>query len=277
MTSDVRDLVATLRTLHDDLATVLAELSHEQLRAHSYATEWTVSDVVSHLGSGAELMLLGLDSGTEDGPAPEDSAAIWAVWNARTPEQQVVEGVVMGERLVARLEQLEDGSLEVLRRNLGGLQLDAAGMLRLRVSEQAMHGWDIAVALDDSAAVPAAAVPAMLELLPVTLRFAAQPHDDVLSVDLTLSEPDRALRLDLRHGETRVSAAGGTGVGNPGTTSATSTTNATSATSAGATLELPAEAFLRLVYGRLDPRHTPPVKVSDDALLTRLREIFRGF
>ena len=40
---------------------------------------------------------------------------------------------------------------------------------------------------------------------------------------------------------------------------------------------MPAEALLRLVYGRLDPRHTPPYKATDDALLDRLRAIFKGF
>jgi hypothetical protein len=101
----------------------------------------------------------------------------------------------------------------------------------------------------------------MLDLLPVTLRFAAAPFDDVLSLDLTLTDPDRSLVLDLRHGEARVRAAGGPDDEPAGATS----------------LELPAEALLRLVYGRLDPRHTPPLKVSDDTLLVRLREIFRGF
>jgi len=34
---------------------------------------------------------------------------------------------------------------------------------------------------------------------------------------------------------------------------------------------------LRVVYARLDPRHTPPYKATDDALLDRLRAIFKGF
>jgi hypothetical protein len=39
-------------------------------------------------------------------------------------------------------------------------------------------------------------------------------------------------------------------------------------------LELPAEAFIRLVYGRLDPGHTPPVRGSAD--LGELRRMFPG-
>jgi hypothetical protein len=41
-------------------------------------------------------------------------------------------------------------------------------------------------------------------------------------------------------------------------------------------VRLPAEAFLRLVYGRLDPDHTPPVDTQDVELGT-LRSIFPGF
>ena len=41
-------------------------------------------------------------------------------------------------------------------------------------------------------------------------------------------------------------------------------------------LELPSEAFIRLVYGRLDPAHTPAVTGSP-TLLDELRTAFPGF
>ena len=40
-------------------------------------------------------------------------------------------------------------------------------------------------------------------------------------------------------------------------------------------LALPAEAFCRLIYGRLDPDHTPEV-AGDPALLTTLCAVFPG-
>ena len=40
-------------------------------------------------------------------------------------------------------------------------------------------------------------------------------------------------------------------------------------------LALPAEAFIRLVYGRLDPEHTPPG--VEDPTLKVLRTVFVGF
>jgi len=42
----------------------------------------------------------------------------------------------------------------------------------------------------------------------------------------------------------------------------------------GPDLELPAEAFVRLVYGRLDPDHTP--RVDGDFDLESLRHVFPG-
>ena len=45
-----------------------------------------------------------------------------------------------------------------------------------------------------------------------------------------------------------------------------------------AQLRLPAEAFIRLVYGRLDPDHTPPgVDISGPVDLDDLRAVFPGF
>jgi hypothetical protein len=41
-------------------------------------------------------------------------------------------------------------------------------------------------------------------------------------------------------------------------------------------LRLPAEAFVRLVYGRLGPHHTPPVE-ADGIDLDELRQLFPGF
>jgi hypothetical protein len=43
-----------------------------------------------------------------------------------------------------------------------------------------------------------------------------------------------------------------------------------------ATLALPAEALVRLVYGRLDEGHTPPLE-GDTAVLDDLRGVFPGF
>jgi hypothetical protein len=46
---------------------------------------------------------------------------------------------------------------------------------------------------------------------------------------------------------------------------------------ADARLELPAEALVRLAYGRLDPDHTPSTVTADGVDLDLLRQVFPGF
>ena len=259
MTARTRDLIATLRTLHDALAARTRELSPDQLRERSYDTEWSVADVLSHLGSAAELGLHRLRTGLEG--SPEGNAEVWAKWNARTPEQQADEAIAAEEEYVAALETCDDATLDGLRRQLAGLDLEAAHMLSLRVSEHAMHGWDVAVAFDETAAVPAVAVPAIFDMLWMTLRFAAQPYVGELRVRIRTTDPDGDYVLEIAAGETRL----------------TPSDSATDTTALDGELQLPAEALLRLFYGRLDPRHTPPHKATDDTLLDRLRAIFKGF
>ena len=261
MTAQTRDLIANLRTLHDNLAAVTLELGPDQLRERSYATEWSVADVLSHLGSGAELALLRLRAETEDSPSYEESAQVWAKWSAWTPEQQAVEAIAVDEQFVSALEAPDDAAVEALHRELAGLDLEASQVLRLRVSEHSMHGWDIAVMFDDDAVVPPVGVPGLLDVLPVTLRLAAQPHDDLLRVRVRTTDPERDYLLELAQSETRLTPVDGS----------------TDTTAVDSELTMPAEALLRLVYGRLDPRHTPPYTATDDALLDRLRAIFKGF
>jgi uncharacterized protein (TIGR03083 family) len=259
MTQTTRDLITTLRTLHDGLAARTLELGPDQLRERSYDTEWSVADVLSHLGSAAELGLHRLRTGLEG--SPEGNAEVWAKWNARTPEQQAVEAIAAEEAYVAALETCDDTTLDGLRRQLAGLDLEAAHMLSLRVSEQAMHGWDVAVAFDETAAIPAVAVPAIFDMLWMTLRFAAQPYDGELRVRILTTDPDRDYVFEIAQGETRLTPSDGN----------------TDTSAVDGELQLPAEALLRLFYGRLDARHTPPHKATDDTLLDRLRAIFKGF
>jgi hypothetical protein len=55
MTELVDLTIAELRSNHDRLATFVDELDEAQLKSPSGAAEWTIADVLSHLGSGAEI------------------------------------------------------------------------------------------------------------------------------------------------------------------------------------------------------------------------------
>src|SRR5215469_12017337 len=65
--SDPRTWIATLRQSHDRLDKLVRSLTPEQVRAQSYDTEWSIAQVLSHLGSGAEIALLTLPGALREG------------------------------------------------------------------------------------------------------------------------------------------------------------------------------------------------------------------
>ena len=82
--------IAALRTVHDELAGVVPRLTDEQLTGPSGASEWTVAQVLSHLGSGGEIALAGYRAALDGDPAPGQSfnESVWDRWNALTPQEQ---------------------------------------------------------------------------------------------------------------------------------------------------------------------------------------------
>ena len=61
--TDPTTWVRAVRASHDRLAGLVAGLNADDLRAPSYDTDWSVADVLSHLGSGAEITALSLEAG----------------------------------------------------------------------------------------------------------------------------------------------------------------------------------------------------------------------
>ncbi|HTT50631.1 MAG TPA: maleylpyruvate isomerase N-terminal domain-containing protein [Streptosporangiaceae bacterium] len=258
MSSDPRTLIGVLRNSHDRLAGLVEPLGPGQLRAQSYDRDWTIAQVLSHLGSGAEIATLNLPAalGGNDEMDREAFQQVWDAWNSRTPEAQAADCLTWDEQHVSGLEALTGDQLAVIRLDLFGRQLDAAGLVRLRLSEHAMHTWDVAVTADPAAVVAPDAVPEILEQITQLLPFVAKPAGDAFRVRLRTTSPDRDYVLD---------------VGEPVTLS-----DWVDGTEVDGVIELPTEALLRLFYGRLDPEHTPAY-TADGVELDRLRKVFPGF
>ena len=110
--TDATPWVRAVRASHDRLAGIVAGLDGDALRAQSYDAEWSIADVLSHLGSGAEIFSLYVDAGVDGGepPSPEDFKPVWDTWNARSPEDQAARSVEANEALVARIESLTPSS-----------------------------------------------------------------------------------------------------------------------------------------------------------------------
>jgi uncharacterized protein (TIGR03083 family) len=263
VTSDPRVLIGILRDSHDRLAAVAQPLGPDQLRAQSYDRDWTIAQVLSHLGSGAEIGTLNLSAALSgNGRLDRDSfQPIWDAWNNRTPEAQAADALTWDEQHVSRLEQLTDEQLAGIRLDLFGRQLDAAGLVRLRLSEHAVHTWDVAVVSDPAATVLPDAVPEALEQISQLLSFVAKPAGDSFRVRVRTTGPDGDYLLD---------------VGEPVTLSSWADGTESDSTAVDGVLELPAEALLRLLYGRLDPEHTPGY-TAEGIDLDRLRAVFPGF
>jgi uncharacterized protein (TIGR03083 family) len=255
--------IDALRHSHDTLRALAGPLDAGQLQERSYASEWTIAQVLSHLGSQAEIFGLFLDAGLTGGDPPGQEAfvPIWDEWNARSPQAQAADALQADRAVVERFESLDDGQVQRLRLAMFGMDLDAAGLARMRLGEHAVHTWDIGVALDPAATVAPDAVDLLVDTLGQIAAMTGKPGGTACRLRIVTSSPERTFVLETGETVTLRAAEGAEGAGDAGSLPE---------------VRLPAEALVRLVYGRLDPAHTPPVETRD-ADLDELRQMFPGF
>jgi uncharacterized protein (TIGR03083 family) len=261
MEQDPRAWIAVLRNSHDRLASLVSPLTTEQLRAPAYPTEWSIAQVLSHVGSGAEIALLNLPAalGQSEPVGPDAFPPIWDAWNAKSPDDQAADGISSDEKYVRALEQLSDNELAGISLSLFGMSLDAVGLIRLRLGEHTMHTWDVAVSLDPAARVAPDAVELLIDNVPQFLApRLGKPPDVPFRTRIRTSGPERDYLL-VAADAISVEDWPGDGGG------------------ADSEVRMPSEALLRLAYGRLDPGHTPDEVTADEADLERLRKLFPGF
>ena len=253
--TDPTPWVSAVRASHDRLSAIVAGLDGDGLRKQSYAKEWTIADVLSHLGSGAEIFLLMIESGVTgaEPPAMEVFQPIWDTWNARTPEEQAAQCTAANEALVSRVEALSEAERESFSVVMfGRMTMDLAGVLGMRLSEHAVHAWDVEVALDPAARIAPDAVGLIAVRMPMMAGFMGKKLQAPKVVEVTTTDPAMTFTLDT----------GGVTL-TPGSTGAS------------ASLALRAEAFVRLVYGRLDD--DADVTSAVGVTVPELQAVFPGF
>jgi uncharacterized protein (TIGR03083 family) len=254
------ELAAALRGSHDRLAASVRGLAPDEVTATSYADEWSIAAVLSHLGSGAEIFTMFLDAGLAGEPPPdmEKFSAVWARWDAKTPEDQVRDGIAADAQFLDRLDALSESERSAWRMELFGAEQGVNDVARMRLGEHALHTWDVAVVLDGGVTVPADVAGMLVDDLdPLVGRF-GKPAETALRVHVSTHGPDRAFTLESGPDGLRLSPA------------------ESDPADHDASLRLPAEAFTRLVYGRMDADHTPSVD-SQGIDLDTLRAMFPGF
>ncbi|MEA2685848.1 MAG: hypothetical protein QOE93_1043 [Actinomycetota bacterium] len=256
--------IDVLRRAHDQLAEVVRGLDPARLATASACSDWDVAQVLGHLGSGAEISMATLEAALAggDGPGPDVNQPIWDRWNGLDGPAKAAGFLEHGQALVARLEALDGETRAGLRIPMSFLPdpIDVATFVRFRGSEVAFHGWDVRVTFDGSATLFGPAVELMIDHSGDFLGYIG--HADALggrSATIAVETTDPSHQFALVIGD----AVGLTG-GRP--------------TDPDATLRLPAEAWLRLTYGRLPPDRTPAaVSVDGDGpSLDDLRRVFPG-
>lgn len=263
MSARADQILAALRSGHDRLASLVRGLGTADLTRRSGAAQWDVSQVLSHLGSGAEIGLAVLD-GALDGTGLADAdfnKSVWARWDAMSPGERAEGFLSANEALVARYENLDTQTREELRISLGFLPMpmDVATVAGLRLSELTFHTWDVEVAFDPAAVLAPAATGPLLDqsgLLIGRLGKADAVDGRPIRLATRTTAPVRSFGLDLGDAVTL-----GDEPAEP-----------------DAVLSAPAEWWLRLTSGRHAPAYTPTnVTLTGDALtLDDLRRVFPG-
>jgi len=253
--------ISALRHSHDRLRASVELLGPDQLTQRSYPSEWTIAQVLSHLGSQAEIFGLMLEAGLagQEPPGREEFPPVWDRWNAKDSQAQASDALRADQATLERLESMDAGERERLHLKLFGMDIDAAGFARMRVSEHAVHTWDVVVALDPAATLAPDAVALLIDTLPQVAGRSAKPDGQQRKVRVSTTDPAREFILETGD-EVTLSSSDGDATPELGLSE----------------LRLPAEALIRLIYGRLDEAHTPPAETAG-VELDELRQIFRGF
>jgi uncharacterized protein (TIGR03083 family) len=258
MSELVDQTIAELRANHDRLAAFVAELTEVQLKAQSGAAQWSVADVLSHLGSGAEIQHHTVSRAVSgDSGDALVNQEIWDRWNALPPVEQAAGFVASDERLVSLFESLTAEQWSSVQVDLGFLPapVSLATPLAMRLNEQTLHGWDARVGVESNAGLSDEAAVLVLQHYTDTMSFMLGfiGKADVLDRSVRLAVGDRVIAIE-----------DAVGLEDGG--------------EATATYDGPLESVVRLLAGRLSPEHTPAgVRVTGNVTLDELRRVFPGY
>jgi uncharacterized protein (TIGR03083 family) len=236
---------------------IVEPLDETAIAQPAYPREWTIAQVMSHLGSAAVIMQRRFEAALAGAAVPDEFApVVWDEWNAKSPRAQVDDALVADAGLAAAFESLGDEERSGFSFSAGPIEVGFEGFVGLRLNEHALHTWDIDVALEHAATIPSSIAAVVVDNLELIGRYTARPTPgDPRLVTVRTTDPQRRFLVDLTaEGATLAPSDDSTGEGD---------------------LEMPAEAFVRLLYGRLDSSRTPPI-LGEPALLDRLRATYPG-
>jgi uncharacterized protein (TIGR03083 family) len=243
-----------LRSSVERLRDLAAPMSEEELTAGAYPTAWTVAQVLSHLGSGAVIMQRRLEDALAGQDTADDFApGVWDTWNAKGPVAQRDDALAADAALLARIQAVPPDERNKFALAMGPMTLGFAQFVGMRLNEHVFHTWDIAVVADPAAILPVPLAALVVDNLELVARFTGKPTGDTTTITVATADPARGFTVELMPSGVALT---------PG------------APPTSPDVELPAEAFARLVYGRLDAEHTPAGEHG--SALDVLRRLFPG-
>jgi len=249
------DRLKVLRDSVQHLAHVASDIAPADYTSHAYPSEWSIADTFSHLGSGAVIGQRRFeDSVAQRESDPAFNVSVWDEWNAKDPVAQVVDCLASDAALLASLESATDTQREEFHFSMGPFAFDFDGLVGLRLGEHVLHTWDVEVPFNPQATLPNDEANAILDSIQFVVSRTGKPTGEVKNVTLRTSEPARDFTLVLN-----VDSVGLVETRHDGAVD----------------LEIPAEALVRLIYGRMDNEHTPGTLTID--VVNELRPVFPGF
>lgn len=263
MTTQADIVIEALHAGDDQLAPLVRSFTPEQLREPTGDGQWTLAQVLSHLGSGAVITRKGLEAALAAAPHPgqESNQAVWAQWDAMEPQEQADGFLAADTELLGVYDGIDATTRESVRVEMGFLPepVDLASAARFRLNELALHSWDVRATVDPGATLEPHAAPLLVDQAAFMMGWlakAAPLQGRTSSLLVTLTDPDHTLGLELADPVTL-----GDVPADP-----------------DGTLTLPTEAWLRLLSGRLAATHTPAsVLTTGAADLGLLRQVFPGY
>jgi uncharacterized protein (TIGR03083 family) len=247
------DPLDALRASSEHLREIVERLDAGQLEQPAYPAQWNIAEVLSHLGSGAVIFQQHLQcSLTGTAMQPDFSQSVWDEWNAKASVTKATDALAADREFTNSLASVTDDDRRRFSFEMGPIKEDFAGFIALRLNEHALHTWDIEVAVDPAATLLADATDVVVDRLQLIVRFTGKPSDE-RRLSIRTNGPRRDFTLVLDPDTVLLEPTGP--IGEPD-------------------VELPAEALIRLVYGRLDPGHTPVLHGTEH--LDTLRHTFPG-
>lgn len=166
-TQQIQAVRDALRSSHRDLVAFAETIPPAERSRRSYCTEWSVAQVYSHLGSGAEIGLAGLRSALT-GAEPVDKKRIWQRWDSLSPDEMISGFVAADERYLDALDGLDTADIDQLNVQIDDALISVPVDLTmvLRLAEHALHSWDVHVAFEPQAEVDPRAAELVIDLYP---------------------------------------------------------------------------------------------------------------